>query len=53
MFYSTMDALGNEFKIPYFNILCEHLTREKSKLVQLDYISGSTNQSLMAHTSKG
>jgi hypothetical protein len=53
MFYSTMDALGDEFKIPYFNILCEHLTREKSKLVQLDSLSGSKNQSLMAHTSKG
>ena len=25
-FYSTKDALGNRFKIPYFEIYCDHLT---------------------------
>jgi len=48
-----MDALGSEFKIPYFEILCEHLTMEQSKLIQLDSLSGSKNQDLVAHTSKG
>jgi hypothetical protein len=36
--------------LSYF-VIC--LTREQSKLQQLDALSSSTNQSLLAHTSKG
>ena len=31
-FYSTMDALGDDFKIPTFDLFCECLTRKQSKL---------------------
>jgi hypothetical protein len=51
-FYSTMDALGSEFKMPSFEILCECLTREQSKLTQLYAFSASNNKTLVAHTSK-
>ena len=51
-FYSTMDALGSELKIPSFDILCERLTREQSNLTQLYVFSSSNNKSLVAHTSK-
>jgi hypothetical protein len=52
-FYSTMDALGSEFKVPSFEIFCEHLTREKSNYItQLDSLFGSNNKVLMAYTSK-
>jgi hypothetical protein len=48
-----MDALGDEFKMPSFEIFCDRLTREQSKLMQLDSLSNSKNQALLAHTSKG
>ena len=51
-FYSTMDALGSEFKMPSFEIFCEHLTREQSKLTQLDALSGSNNKALVAQNTK-
>ena len=51
-FYSTMDALGSEFKMPSFEIFCERLTREQSKLTQLDVLSGSNNKARVVHTSK-
>ena len=47
-----MDALGSEFKMHSFEIFCECLTREQSKLTQLDALSGSNNKGLVAHTSK-
>ena len=50
-FYSTMDALGDQFKLPTFEVFCERLVREKSKLQQLDALSSS--QAIAAHTSKG
>lgn len=53
VFSSTMDALGSEFKMPSFELFCERLTKETSKLMQLDALSGSKNQVLVAHTSKG
>ena len=31
-FYSTMDALGDQFKLPSSEVFCERLIREKSKL---------------------
>ena len=31
-FYSTMDALGDDFKMPFFELFCERLTRKQSKL---------------------
>lgn len=46
-----MDALGDQFKFPYFEVFCEHLIRGKYKLQQLDALSRS--QALVAHTSKG
>jgi len=52
-FSSTMDALGSEFKIPSFEIFYERLTREHSKIMQLDSLASSKNQALMVHTSKG
>lgn len=52
-FYSTMDALGDDFKMPTFEKFCECLTREQSKLRQLDALSSSSNQALVAHTAKG
>jgi hypothetical protein len=51
-FYSTMDALGSEFKMPSFELFCERLTREQSKLTQLDALSGSNNKALVAHNTK-
>jgi hypothetical protein len=51
-FYSTMDALGSEYKIPSFELFCERLTREQSNLTQLDALSSSNNKDLVAHTSK-
>ena len=50
-FYSTMDALSEQFKLPYFEVFCERLIREQSKLQQLDSLSSS--QALVAHISKG
>jgi hypothetical protein len=52
-FYSTMDALGDEFEMPYFEIFWENLTREQFKIMQPDALSNSKNQSLLAHSSKG
>jgi hypothetical protein len=52
-FYSTMDALGSDFKVPSFELFCERLTREKSNyLTQLDSLFGSNNKALMAYSSK-
>jgi hypothetical protein len=48
-----MDAQGDEFKMPSFEIFCECLTREQSKLMQLDSLSNSNNQDLFYHTPKG
>jgi hypothetical protein len=48
-----MDALGSDFKIPSFELFCERLTGEQYKLMQLDSLSASKNQSFVAHTSKG
>ena len=52
-FYSTMDALGSEFKVRSFELFCERLTREKSNYItQLDSLFGSNNKAFMAYTSK-
>jgi hypothetical protein len=51
-FYSTMDALGSDFKMPSFELFCERLAKEKSKLTQLDVLSSSNNKVLVAHTCK-
>lgn len=32
-FYSTMDALGDAFTMPTFEVFCERLTHEQKKLV--------------------
>ena len=50
-FYSTMDALDDQFNFPSFEGFCERLIREQSKLQQLDALSSS--QDLVAHSSKG
>ena len=42
-FYKTMDTLGDDFKMPTFEKFCEFLTREQSKLQQLDALSISSN----------
>lgn len=46
-----MDALDDNFKMPTFELFYECLTREQSKLQQLDALSSS--QALVAHSSKG
>jgi hypothetical protein len=51
-FYSTMDALGSEFNMSSFELFCERLTREQSKITQLDALSVSNNKAHVAHTSK-
>jgi hypothetical protein len=52
-FYSTMDALGCEFKVTSFDLFCERLTREKfNYITQLDSLFSSNNKALMAYTSK-
>jgi len=50
-FYSTMDALGDRFRMPTFETFCERLTREQSKIQQVD-ASGSS-QALVAQNFKG
>ena len=39
--------------MPTFEILCECLTREKSKLMYLDALSIPMNHVLVQHTSEG
>jgi hypothetical protein len=51
-FYFIMDALESEFKMSSFDIFYERLTREQYNLMQLDALSSSKNQDLVAHTSK-
>jgi hypothetical protein len=51
-FYSTMNALGDDFEMPSFDIFCERLTKEQSKLMQLDALSGSKNHAVVVYTSK-
>ena len=46
-----MDALSEQFKFPSFEVFCEHLIREQSKLEQLNSLSSSLG--LVAHTPKG
>ena len=48
-----MDALGPRFFMLTFEVFCDHLTRQKSKLKQLDTITGSKTQTLVAQTSTG
>lgn len=50
-FYSTMDALSDQFNFPSFEVFFEHLIREQSKFQQLDSLSSS--QALISHSSKG
>jgi hypothetical protein len=38
--------------MPSFDLFCERLTTEQSKLLQLDALFGSKNQYLVAHTYK-
>ena len=45
--------LDQKVKMLLFDILYEHLNKEKYKIVQLDVISGYKNQALEAQTSKG
>jgi len=52
-FYSMMYVLVDKFKMPSLEFFCECLTREQSKLMQLDALSNSKNQALVAHSSKG
>jgi hypothetical protein len=47
-----MDALGSDFNMPSFEVLCERITREQSKLTQLDALSGSNNKALVAKNTK-
>ena len=39
-FHSTMDALGPRFTMPTFEVFCDHVTRDKTKLTQLDSLIG-------------
>lgn len=48
-----MDALGHDFKMSSFDKFCERLTREQSKLQQLDALPSSSNEDLVAHISMG
>ena len=48
-----MDALGARHVMPTFEVFCDHLTHEQAKLKQLDSLSGSQNQALVAESSKG
>ena len=50
--YSTMDALGNRFKMPTFKRFCDRLTREQVKIQQVD-ATGSFSQALVTQNSKG
>ena len=47
-FYSTMDALGARHVMPSFETFCAQLTREQSKLTQMDSLIGSQSQALIA-----
>jgi len=46
-FYSTMDALGDRHRMPSFEIFCDRLTREQSKLNQMDSLLGSSSHALL------
>ena len=48
-----MDALGTRFTMSSFEVFCDCLTREKSKLSQLDSLTGSQTYALVARTSSG
>jgi hypothetical protein len=47
-FYSTMDALGDRHRMPSFEIFCNRLTREQSKITQMDSLSSSQSQALLS-----
>ena len=47
-FYSTKDALGAQHVMPSFETFCDRLTREQSKLTQMDSLIGSPSQALLA-----
>ena len=47
-FYSTMDALGNRHQMPSFEIFCDRLTHKQSKITQMDSLTGSQSQALLA-----
>ena len=51
-FYSTMDELGDDFKMPTFELFCERLTRKQSKIQQLA-VALSSSETLVAHNLKG
>ena len=51
-FYSTMDALGTRHVMPSFETFCDRLTREQSKLSQMDSLTGSQSQALLAKSSQ-
>lgn len=51
-FYASRDALGDKFQMPSFEIFCDRLIQEQTKLKQLDVLSSSSNQALVAHNSK-
>ncbi len=46
-----MDALGTNLTMPTFEEFCDHLTREKAKLFQLDSLLGSNTTTLVAQSS--
>lgn len=52
-FHSIMDALGPRFTMPTFEVFCDRLTREQTTLTQLDTITNSNTQALVAQTSTG
>ena len=47
-----MDALGPRFTMPTFEVFYDHLTREQTKLTQLDSLTELKTQELVAQTSK-
>ena len=51
--YSTKDPLGTIFIMPSFEVFCDHLAREKSKLSQLNYLISSHTYAFVDHPSFG
>ena len=43
-----MDALGDRHKMPSFEIFCDQLTHEQSKITQMDSPIGLQSQALLA-----
>ncbi|KAH9292456.1 hypothetical protein KI387_042361 [Taxus chinensis] len=50
-FFSTMDALDTQFKMPSFEQFCERLSREQAKLISLD-VMPTSNHALVASSPK-